>query len=416
MIYEKLLRPALFATWADPEDAHEHTMANLVRASRSKLIAGAVASITTVKNPALQRSLFGIDFRNPVGLAGGFDKNAQAIRAFEMLGFGFIEVGTVTWHPQPGNPRPRVFRYPQDQAIINRFGFNNEGAQAMADRLAADTAPRRAALGISLGKSKITPLADAVEDYLKSLRVLYPHGDYFAINVSSPNTPGLRQLQDKAALDELLAALDEEGDALERKAAAADTKRAAAATATAGLNEQAATGASPAKPDGQQSTADQPAKAKVELNVGSSPDPGQNTSAPRIPRTRKPILVKIAPDLEPQALDELLQVCRRRHVDGVIATNTTLSRDGLNTPTTETGGLSGRPLFPRSLAIIRHIRQQNPEIPIIGVGGIMSPENATQMLEAGANLLQIYTALIYKGPMFVREINREIMRSSRHSA
>lgn len=355
MLYEKIVRPAVFAAWPDPEDAHEHIIRNLGRFSRSRLMAGAVASYAAVKNPALERTLMGLHFPNPVGLGGGFDKNAHAPGAFEMLGFGFVEVGTVTWHAQPGNPRPRVFRYPQDGAIINRFGFNNDGAKAIAARLAANTAPRQAVLGISLGKSKITPLEEAVEDYLQSLRVLYAHGDYFAINVSSPNTPGLRQLQDKDALRDLLTALSAESVKLHKETASADSAVDAEA------------------------------------------------------RARKPILVKIAPDLEPQALEELLDVCVSCGVDGLIATNTTLSRDGLNSPTDEAGGLSGRPLLPRSLAIVRHIRQHLPNIPLIGVGGIMEPQDAIQMLDAGADLLQIYTGFIYKGPFFARDINKAIL-------
>lgn len=350
MIYNRLLRPLIFSLWNDPEDAHDTIMHNLERIQRSRLMLGALSAMATVKAPALAREVMGLKFPNPVGLAGGFDKNGRCFRAFEALGFGFVEVGTVTWHPQPGNPRPRVFRFAKDEAIINRFGFNNEGAQAMADRLAADKAPRRAVLGISLGKSKITPLDEAVDDYLSSLRVLYPHGDYFAVNVSSPNTPGLRQLQDKSALDELLAALDDEGRVLQKK----------------------------------------------------------NALGPA--GTRKPIVVKIAPDLEPQALDELLEVCTRRNVNGLIATNTTLSRDGLNVPTQEAGGLSGRPLFPRSLAIVRHVRQQLPDMPIIGVGGIFTGDDAAAMLDAGANLVQVYTSFIYEGPLLARKINRKLLQ------
>lgn len=353
MIYNHLLRPAMFALWPDAEEAHEAVMKRLRAAGEKRWLSGLVSSATRVKSPHLQRELFGVRFPNPIGLAGGFDKNAVAIHGFEMLGFGFLEIGTVTWHPQPGNDRPRVFRYPKDAAIINRFGFNNEGARAMAARLAADTRPRTVPLGISLGKSKITPIEEAVTDYLASFRELYTHGDYFAVNVSSPNTPGLRQLQDKSALDDLLASLDEEGRVLERKLADADHPQT---------------------------------------------------------RARKPILVKIAPDLEPQALDELLDVCTRRHVDGLIATNTTLSRDGLNTTSQETGGMSGRPLFPRSIAIVRHIRRQLPDIPLIGVGGIMTPQNACDMLDAGADLLQIYTGLIYNGPLFPARLNRAIVR------
>lgn len=352
MIYNPLLRSLIFRLWKDPEDAHESVMERLEAVQSRPAVLSALAMLGQAKDARLRRELMGLSFPNPVGLAGGFDKNARAVRGFEALGFGFIEIGTVTWHPQPGNPRPRVFRYPDDSAIINRFGFNNDGARQVAARLAQDTRPRTAPLGISLGKSKITPLDEAVDDYLSSLRELYPHGDYFAVNVSSPNTPGLRQLQDKGALDELLAALDEEGRVLNRK-----------------------------------------------FNAGAPAD------------SRKPILVKMAPDLEPQALDELLDVCARRNVDGLIATNTTLSRDGLNAHSQEAGGLSGKPLFPRSLAIVRHIRAQLPAIPIIGVGGIFTPDDALAMLEAGANLLQVYTGVIYEGPFIARKINRGLLRS-----
>lgn len=354
MIYDKLLRPLIFSRWNDPEDAHEFVMRNLERIQENPPLLKMLQLLAMTRHKNLEKTVMGLKFPNPVGLAGGFDKDARCVTGFEGLGFGFIEVGTVTWHAQPGNPRPRVFRYPVEEAIINRFGFNNEGAEAMAGRLAKLPSARRAVLGVSLGKSKVTPLDEAVEDYLSSFRALYGYGDYFAVNVSSPNTPGLRELQDKKALDDLLVALDEEGVVLERKG-----------------GDQGSTG-----------------------------------------RKRKPILVKIAPDLEPQALDELLEVCSNRNVDGLIATNTTLSRDGLNEPTEEAGGLSGRPLFPRSLAIIRHVRRQWPDLPIIGVGGIMSPRNAEEMMEAGADLVQIYTGLIFNGPLFARDINRYLARQA----
>lgn len=355
MIYERLLRPALFRLWSDPEDAHEYVMGWLEWLSRHPLLLSALSGMARVADPGLRRSIWGIEFPNPVGLAGGFDKNALAVPAFEALGFGFLEVGTVTARPQPGNDRPRVFRLPRHEALINRFGFNNQGAQAVAERLAR--LPRRnVPLGISLGKSKVTPLEEAVEDYLFSLRALYSHGDYFAINVSSPNTPGLRKLQGAAELNELLLALTREAEALERAAA-------------------------------------------------GGPPPG---------RSRKPILVKVAPDLEWEALDELLAVCVERGVDGLIATNTTISRDPLGSPlppqASETGGLSGRPLHARALEVVRHIRRGLPAMPIIGVGGIMTPDNARAMLDAGADLLQIYTGLIYHGPFLPRRLNRALLR------
>lgn len=354
MIYEHLLRPILFRLWSDPEDAHEFAMKALVHAGRHSGALRAVSSMTRVDHPALVRQLWGLTFPNPVGLAGGFDKNAVAVPAFEALGFGFLEIGTVTARPQPGNERPRVFRLPEQQALINRFGFNNQGAEAVAERLAS-APPRRVPLGISLGKSKVTPLEEAVEDYLFSLRALYPHGDYFAVNVSSPNTPGLRKLQGTAELDQLLLALVAEAEALESR----------------------------------------------------SPAEGSH-------RRRKPILVKVAPDLEWEALEELLSVCVAREVDGIIATNTTVARDvlGENPPAAarETGGLSGRPLRKRSVEVVRFIRERLPRMPIIGVGGIMTPEDAWAMLEAGADLIQVYTGVIYQGPLFARQLNRGLLR------
>jgi len=305
-----------------------------------------------VRDARLQTEVWGLKFRNPVGLAGGFDKNAMAIAGFEALGFGFIEIGTVTRHAQPGNPRPRVFRFPEDEAIINRFGFNNHGADAIAARLAGRNGRPDVPLGISLGKSKETPVEDAVADYVYSLRALYPFGDYFAVNVSSPNTPGLRQLQDKWQLDELLEALVREAEALHQL-----------------------------HPAGR--------------------------------AYRKPILVKIAPDLENDPLDELLEVCAGHGVDGLIATNTTLSRKGLRRSTDQAGGLSGRPLRERALEVVRHIRGHLAQIPIIGVGGIFDGTDAARMLDAGANLLQVYTGLIYRGPIIAKRINTDVINRAR---
>ncbi len=343
MLYE-LLRPLIFALNRDAESAHDRGMGLLRWVGEHPGAAGWLERRTTVHDARLQRSVFGIRFRNPVGLAGGFDKNAVAMRGFEALGFGFLEIGTVTRRPQPGNPRPRVFRLPADGAIINRFGFNNEGAVALAERLAA-APPRSVPIGISLGKNKDTPLEEAAGDYLFSLRALYEYGDYFAVNVSSPNTPGLRQLQDAAALDALLGALVEEAGALGRVA-------------------------------------------------GVPP---------------KPVLVKVAPDLTDDALDEALAVCTARGVSGVIATNTTLSREGLRSAVKQEGGLSGRPLLRRSLEVVRHIATQAPGLPVIGVGGIFSPADARAMLDAGASLVQVYTGLVYHGPFFVRTLNRGLL-------
>jgi dihydroorotate dehydrogenase len=313
----------------DAEAAHEWTLRRLATAARRpSLLAVARRAFGT----ASPREVFGLRFPNPVGLAAGMDKDGVAIAAWPALGFGFVEAGTVTWRAQPGNERPRLFRLRESGAVINRMGFNNRGARALAERLAATGRPD-VPLGISLGKSKVTPLDEAVEDYLASLRVLEPHGDYFAVNVSSPNTPGLRELQDRSHLTELLAALRE--------------------------------------------------------------------------ATAKPILVKIAPDLTDPAIADLLAVCLERGVAGVIATNTTLARDGLAPRDIVTGqqagGLSGSPLTERARKVVSLVHQETGgALPIIGVGGIMRPDDAVYLVDAGASLVQLYTGLIYQGPGLVR--------------
>jgi dihydroorotate dehydrogenase len=343
MLYERLARPVLFRIGrGDPEAAHERTLGALGALARRPRLA---ALARRFGGPRAPRRVFGIDFPGPVGLAGGLDKRGVALPAWPALGFGFVEVGTVTRWPQPGNERPRLFRLPASQAVINRMGFNNDGADALADRLAAwgygDATARssgdRVPLGISLGKSKATPLADAVADYVGSLRALHPYGDYFAVNVSSPNTPGLRSLQDGAALRELLGALRAE--------------------------------------------------------------------------TAKPLLVKIAPDLTKEAIDEVLAVCAEHRLDGVIATNTTLSREGVAAvdlaTAREGGGLSGAPLTAAALEVVRFVSQQTGgALPIVGVGGILRADDAERMFDAGASLVQVYTGLLYRGPGLVRAINR----------
>lgn len=336
MVYQHVLRPALFRTGGgDPERAHELTLTALARAGR----------LTGLARPYYGRSrpvtAFGVRFPGPVGLAAGVDKNGVALRAWPGLGFGFVEAGTVTRHPQPGNPRPRLYRLPASEAVINRMGFNNEGAAELAARLAR-LGPRRVPIGVSIGKSKVTPVEDAVADYRESLRLLAPHADYVAINVSSPNTPGLRGLQDREALSALLAALD-----------------------------------SPV-----------------------------------------PLLVKIAPDLTFDAVDELLAVCAAHGVAGLIATNTTLARTGLAADDERTGaqpgGLSGRPLTARALAVVAHVaKQTSGALPIVGVGGIHDPDDAARMFDAGATLVQLYTGFIYRGPALVRRINRDHRRWNR---
>lgn len=337
MVYKQVVRKALFRLHGgDAERVHETTLNTLARLSPLMRFS------TAANNP---RTVFGVRFPNPVGLAAGLDKDGRALPAWPALGFGFIEVGTVTRHPQPGNPRPRLFRLRDSEAIINRMGFNNAGSQELAARL--DGLRLKVPLGISIGKSKVTPVEEAVDDYRQSLRALYRFGDYFAINVSSPNTPGLRSLQDKTALDELLQEL----------------------TATA---------------------------AELALN-----------------QPRKPILVKIAPDLSDTAIAEVLQVCSDNGIAGIIATNTTLSRDGLapadQALAGEAGGLSGRPLTERAREVVRFVsKETDGKLPIIGVGGIASAEDALRMFDAGASLLQIYTGFIYEGPGLVRRINQAL--------
>jgi dihydroorotate dehydrogenase len=320
-LYERAVRPALFRlNGGDAESVHERTLRMLARLPRAR---------RAYSPPGARRTVFGIDFPNPVGLAAGMDKDGRALGAWPRLGFGFVEVGTVTRHAQPGNERPRLFRLPEQEAIVNRMGFNNAGAEALAARLRA-LGPLPVPLGISLGKSKITPLTGAVEDYVHSFRQLYGLGSYFAVNVSSPNTPGLRELQDKAHLSALLGALRTEA---------------------------------------------------------------QGLGGP------VPVLVKVAPDLTDAALGDLLDVCLGLDVAGLIATNTTIERPGVTT--TEAGGLSGRPLAPRALEVVRFVAKESG-LPVIGVGGITRPDDAQRMLDAGAALVQLYTGFIYHGPALVR--------------
>lgn len=302
---------------------------------------------TCLRDSRLEQSLWGIKFPNPIGLAAGFDKNGTAAGVWSSLGFGFAELGTVTFHAQSGNPRPRMFRLREDLAAINRMGFNNEGAEALAKRLVyanekEQVSNEKPIIGINLGKSKITPLEEAPADYLGSFRLLKGLGDYFVVNVSSPNTPGLRSLQEGKQLGAILEVLQ-----------------------------------------------------------------GENQG-------EKPILVKIAPDLEWEAISEAIAVAKTYKLAGIIATNTTIRRDGLKTETIdltgksvteEAGGLSGAPLRERSTEIIRFIHQQTQgQMPIIGTGGIFTAEDAWEKITAGASLLEIYTGLIYEGPWMVRRI------------
>jgi dihydroorotate dehydrogenase len=313
----------------DAERAHEAALRAL------RLAAPVLAGIRRL--PASPKKVFGITFPNPVGLAAGMDKDGRALRAWPALGFGFVEVGTVTHLPQRGNDRPRLFRLTASEAIVNRMGFNNAGAAALAARLAR-LGPLPVPLGISLGKSRAVPNEQALDDYVASLRALRGHGDYFAVNVSSPNTPGLRALQDRAFLDDLLAAL------------AAETDR--------------------------------------------------------------PLLVKVAPDLTEPALGEVLEVAAHRGIAGIIATNTTVSRAGVAGPDAalagaEAGGLSGPPLHQRVIEVVKFVTSESG-LPVVGVGGIDSPEAARRMVDAGASLVQMYTGFVYGGPALVRAAVRAL--------
>ena len=344
--YRSFIRPFLFAQ--DSEDVHNRTLSALALASRHETLCEALETFYAA--PPLPVECFGLRFPNPVGLAAGMDKHAAAVPAWAALGFGFTELGGVTWHPQRGNPEPRMFRAIADQALVNRMGFNNAGARAMAGKLADWRFLNRwpaHPVGINLGKSKTTPLEKASEDYARSFKALRPYADFFVVNVSSPNTPNLRQLQEKRALDEILGALQ-------------------------ALNQ-----------------ADSLA-------------------------TTKPILVKIAPDLSFEAIDEILALLEPRRVAGLVATNTTITRPLASEPSAraiyaEAGGLSGKPLRARSTEIIRYIHKQtHGRVPIIGVGGIFNPADAWEKITAGATLLQIYTGLVFEGPALAGDIVRGI--------
>lgn len=343
MTYRSLVRPLLFRL--PPETAHELALHSLALAP-PKLVARRYAS-----GPPLPISRFGLTFKNPVGLAAGFDKNGVALRGLAALGFGFIEAGTVTYHAQPGNPRPRLFRLPKDCALINRAGFNNDGAEAFVKRVE----PRRpdCVLGVSIGKSKVTPLERANEDYVSSFELVYGVADYVAVNVSSPNTPQLRELQQAEQLASLLTELQELNHALQ------------------------------------------------EVHQRARP---------------MPLLVKLAPDLTPAQLETIVDVLVRLKVDGIIATNTTIAREHLRSDQAEVaacgeGGLSGGPLRQKSTRMVADLYHLTKgKIPIVGVGGIFTAADAWEKIAAGASLVQLYTGFIYRGPAIVREINEGLQK------
>jgi dihydroorotate dehydrogenase len=327
--YEKIVRPLLFSI--DPETAHNFAIAFLRRASQVEL---ALRGFRRFQPAAKPKTVFGVSFPNPVGLAAGFDKDGVALPALAALGFGFIEIGTVTAKPQPGNPRPRIFRFSEQQALINRLGFNNDGADLVANRLRQWRESGRwpaIPVGINIGKSKTTPLDQAPADYLHSFRRLRKFADYIVLNVSSPNTPGLRSLQERESLSILLRAIREEN------------------------------------------------------------------------RTDKPVLIKIAPDLSTPELEEIIASCEENQIAGIIATNTTLDHSSIPTARDEAGGLSGAPLREKSTALVRDITARSI-IPVIASGGIFDLESAREKFEAGAELLQVYTGYIFRGPGLLREI------------
>jgi len=339
-MYHLILKPILFLF--NPEKAHYFTTNMLSTVLAIPGMKSIFAALFQIKDKRLERTVFGIKFPNPVGLAAGFDKEAKLYKDMVHLGFGFIEVGTITPKGQPGNPKPRLFRLTHDDALINRMGFNNEGLAGAVERLKSRNS--NLIIGGNIGKNKVTPNEKATEDYITCFEALFPHVDYFAVNVSSPNTPNLRALQDKKPLTELLSTLQN-------------------------LNNK-------------------------------KPNP-------------KPILLKIAPDLTNEQLDDIVEIVANTKIAGLIATNTTISREGLKSNPSlvqEMGGLSGKPVRDKSTEVIRYLRKKsNASFPIIGVGGIHSAEDAIEKLDAGCDLVQLYTGFVYEGPALVKSINKGVL-------
>lgn len=344
-MYKNIIRSLLFKF--DPEKIH-HITFKMIRFSHRIGLGSIFKFRYTIKNQKLERNLFGINFPNPVGLAAGFDKDAKLYQELSNFGFGFIEIGTVTPRSQAGNEKPRLFRLPQDAAIINRMGFNNGGVQQAVERLKPNTKSRNPVIiGGNIGKNKDTPNEKAADDYLICFEALFDYVDYFVVNVSSPNTPNLRELQDKEPLTELLQTLKNKNS---------------------------------------------------EMAVSSS-------------KKEKPILLKIAPDLTNDQLLDIIDIVSETKISGVIATNTTISRDGLISENKkEAGGLSGKPLTGQSTEVIRFLSEKSKKsFPIIGVGGIHAPEDAIEKLQAGADLIQLYTGFIYEGPGLIKKINEAVL-------
>ena len=336
-MYKKIISPFLFLF--DPEKIHTFTFFLIKVFFKIPILGFIIESFYKVESPKLTRKLFGLTFENPVGIAAGFDKNATHISEFEKFGFGFIEIGTVTPKPQDGNPKKRLFRLKEDTAIINRMGFNNDGVAKIKNRLMKKY---KVLIGGNIGKNKVTPNSQAKNDYIICFKELYDYVDYFVVNVSSPNTPGLRELQSKEFLNDLF----------------------------------------------------------IELNKLRSNE-----------TIKKPILIKISPDLSKEKILEILEVIDTNNIDGIIATNTTIDYPNLKSKNkNETGGLSGAPLYDKSNEVISFIsKKTNGKLPIIGVGGISTPEQAVKKIEAGAHLIQLYTGIIYEGPGIVRKINKKLL-------
>jgi dihydroorotate dehydrogenase len=345
-MYKSLIRPLLFMM--DPERVHHLSFLALRLGLAFEPLARLFGAFYTWQSPQLERELFGLRFRNPLGLAAGFDKDALLADKWKYLGFGFVEVGTVTPRPQAGNPKKRLFRLPEDRAIINRMGFNNAGVEAMARRL-AKIDKGDLIIGANIGKNKDTPNEKATEDYLICFERLFDLVDYFVVNVSSPNTPGLRELQEKEPLTRLLLSLQERNQAR-------------------------------AHP--------------------------------------KPLLLKVAPDLTPSQLDDIIEVCQAAQLSGLILNNTTIAREPLRTPADRVqaigaGGLSGAPLTARSQEVLAYVAEKTEgKLPLIGVGGIMQPEDARDRLEAGASLIQVYTGFVYEGPAFAKQVCKFLSQGS----
>lgn len=337
-MYRILIRPILFRF--DPEKIHYFTFSFINILAKIPGFSWLCRSLYEVNDSRLEREVFGLKFKNPVGLAAGFDKDAKLFNELSDFGFGFIEIGTLTPVGQEGNPKKRLYRLREDEAIINRMGFNNGGVQEAVERLKKN---KGVLIGGNIGKNKVTPNEEAVTDYKICFEALFPYVDYFVVNVSSPNTPNLRELQDKKPLTELLTTLQTE-----------------------------------------------------------------NLNRP-LP---KPILLKIAPDLTDEQLLDIIDIVQNTSIAGVIATNTTLSREGLHSPNkSEIGGLSGKPLTHRSTEVIRFLHEKSKgSFPIIGVGGIHTAQDALDKLDAGASLIQLYTGFIYEGPQLVKDINQKLLK------